>query len=51
MHRIVRRVALGSSAWSVNVSPADELSGPDPDDIGEVKYLAPEGMTVSWGPP
>ena len=51
MHRVVRRVALGSAPWSVQLGPADELSGPDPLEAGEAKYLAPEGMTLSWGPP
>lgn len=51
MHRIVRRVALGGSAWSVKLTPGDEVSGPDSDGTGEAKFLAAEGMTVSWGPP
>lgn len=51
MHRVVRRVALGPSPWSVQLSPADEISGPDPIDTGEAKFLAPDGMTITWGPP
>lgn len=51
MHRIVKHVSLGSTAWSSTYSPADELSGPDFDGMGEARYLAPAGMTVSWGPP
>lgn len=51
MHRVVRRIALGPTPWSAQLSPADELSGPDPLDTGEARYLAPEGMTISWGPP
>lgn len=51
MHRVVRRIALGPTRWSVQLPPSEELSGPDPLEAGEAKYLAPEGMTLSWGPP
>ena len=46
-----RPVALGGTAWNVTLSPADEISGPDSDGMGDAKFLAAEGMTVSWGPP
>jgi len=51
MHRIVKRVALGGSPWSVTLTPGDELSGPDFDGMGQAKFLTDEGMTLSWGPP
>jgi hypothetical protein len=51
MHRVVRPVALGPTPWSVQLTPADEVSGPDPIDTGEARFLANDGMTISWGPP
>ncbi len=51
MHRIVRRIPLGSAPWSVNLTPDEEVSGNDPNGAGPLKFLAPEGLTITWGPP
>jgi hypothetical protein len=51
MHRVVKRITLGTTPWSHTLTPADELSGPDPDDSGPAKFLTQEGLTISWGPP
>lgn len=51
MHRVVRRIPLGSAPWSVNLTPDDEVSGNDPNGAVPLKFLSPEGLTISWGPP
>lgn len=51
MHRVVKRVTLGATPWSVTLGPVDELSGPDPDDNGPAKFLTAQGLTIAWGPP
>lgn len=51
MHRVVKHVSLGATAWSATYTAADELSGPDPDGTGNARFLGNEGLVISWGPP
>ena len=51
MHRIVRRVSLGSVAYSVDVAQTEELSGPDTDSGEPLRFLTDDGLTIYWGPP
>ncbi len=49
MHRVVRRVSLGSTAYTIYVPQEEELSGPDPEGAGELHFIDEAGMTIRWG--
>jgi hypothetical protein len=52
-HRIVQRLSLGSTPYTVRADQIVELSGPDGEPAavdGRLRYLAEDGVIVSWGP-
>lgn len=50
MHRVVRRVSLGSVSYSVELPQSEEKSGPDHEGSGRLHYLDRQGVRIYWGP-
>ncbi len=50
MHRIVQRISLGSSEYTLNIPQSAERSGADREGAGKLYFIDAEGVTITWGP-